>query len=132
MVRAPMGTCFSALKEWFPGTHNYSYDQQELADHFRRYRALMSQWRALYPNRILDVRYDELVADPDAVMREVLPFLGLPMHEGMGAIEQRTDIVASAGALRIGEPVRDEFQQQWRRYEPYLAPLKERLGALAY
>ena len=54
------------------------------------------------------------------------------MHEGMAAIEKRTDIVASAGALQIGEPVRDSFQQQWRRYEQYLGPLKERLGALAY
>jgi tetratricopeptide (TPR) repeat protein len=132
MVRGPMDTCFSNLKEWFAGTYPHSYDQVEMADHFRRYRALMAHWRTLYPDRILDVRYDELVADPAAVTREVLEFLGLPWQEGLEAIEKRTDAVSTASAIQVREPIHGRFLQQWRRYEPHLAPLRQRLGALAY
>jgi tetratricopeptide (TPR) repeat protein len=132
MVRGPMDTCFSNLKEWFAGAYPHSYDQVEMADHYRRYRTLMSHWRALYPGRILDVRYDELVTEPERVAREVLEFCGLPWHEGVSAIEQRTDTVATASAMQVREPIHDRFLQQWRRYEAYLGPLRERLGALAY
>jgi tetratricopeptide (TPR) repeat protein len=132
MVRGPMDTCFSNLKEWFAGAYPHSYDQVEMADHFRRYRTLMSRWRVLYPDRILDVRYDELVAEPERVVREVLEFCSLPWHEGLSAIENRTDAVATASAMQVREPIHARFLQQWRRYEPYLGPLRERLGALAY
>ncbi|MFC7300341.1 tetratricopeptide repeat-containing sulfotransferase family protein [Cognatiluteimonas weifangensis] len=132
MVRGPMDTCFSNLKEWFAGAYPHSYDQTEMADHYRRYRTLMAHWRALYPGRILDVRYDELVTEPEKVVREVLAFCDLPWHEGMTAIEERTGTVATASAAQVREPIHQRFLEQWRRYENHLGPLRERLGALAY
>jgi tetratricopeptide (TPR) repeat protein len=119
MVRGPMDTCFANLREWFPGTYPHTYDQQEMADHFRRYRGLMAHWRALYPDRILDVRYDELVTDPELVLREAMDFCGLPRQEGLAAADTRGG-------------VHDRCLNRWRRYEAYLGPLKERLGPLAY
>jgi tetratricopeptide (TPR) repeat protein len=132
MVRGPMDTCFSNLKEWFAGAYPHTYDQIEMADHYRRYRTLMSHWRTLYPERILDVRYDELVTEPERVAREVLEFCDLPWHEGMSAIERRTDAVATASAMQVREPIHGRFLEQWRRYGAHLGPLRERLGALAY
>lgn len=132
MVRGPMDTCFSNLKEWFAGAYPHSYDQEEMADHFGRYRALMAHWRAQYPELILDVRYDELVTEPEKVLREVLEFCGLPWHEGMAAIETRTGTVNTASAAQVREPIHQRFLDQWRRYADHLGPLKQRLGALAY
>jgi tetratricopeptide (TPR) repeat protein len=132
MVRGPMDTCFSNLKEWFAGAYPHSYDQVEMADHFARYRGLMAHWRAQYPELILDVRYDELVTDPEKVLREVLGFCGLPWHEGMAAIEKRAGTVNTASAAQVREPIHQRFLDQWRRYADHLGPLKQRLGALAY
>jgi tetratricopeptide (TPR) repeat protein len=132
MVRGPMDTCFSNLKEWFAGIYPHSYDQQEMADHFRRYRTLMAHWRALYPERILDVRYDELVTDPERVLREVLAFCGLPWQRGLSTASGRGGTVATASTMQVREPVHARFLNQWRRYEAHLGPLKDRLGALAY
>ena len=132
MVRGPMDTCFSNLKEWFGGIYPHSYDQLEMADHFRRYRALMAHWRALYPDRIMDVRYDELVAEPERVLRDVVAFCGLPWHDGLATAGERGGTVATPSAMQAREPVHERFVDQWRRYEAYLGPLKERLGALAY
>ncbi|WP_140908576.1 tetratricopeptide repeat-containing sulfotransferase family protein [Cognatiluteimonas lumbrici] len=132
MVRGPMDTCFSNLKEWFAGAYPHTYDQAEMAEHFRRYRTLMAHWRAQYPDRILDVRYDELVADPEAVATVVLEFCGLPPHPGISAIETRAGSAATASASQVLEPVHGRYRDHWRRYEDRLGPLRERLGALAY
>ncbi len=132
MVRDPMDTCFSNLKELFAGAYPHSYDQVEMADHFRRYRMLMAHWHKAFPGRILDVRYGELVEAPERVAREVVDFCGLPWHEGMTAIENRTGTVATASAAQVREPIHQRYVGQWRRYEAHLGPLRERLGALAY
>jgi hypothetical protein len=117
MVRAPMATCFLNLATWYPRLHPHSYDQGEMADQYRRYRTLMAHWRALYPDRVLDVRHDELVAEPEVVVREVLAFCGLPVDPA---------------ATTPGLPAAGTPEPQWRRYEQHLGRLKEHLGALAY
>lgn len=114
VVRGPMDTCFSNLAQWSPVGEPWSHDQVEMADHYRNYRTLMAQARMQYPGLILDVRHDELVADPEAVLREVLGFCELPWHDDLRA------------------PAPTDAAHQWRRYESQLAPLKQRLGALAY
>ena len=131
MVRGSMDTCFSNLKECFASAYPHSYDQIEMADHYRRYHALMSHWREMFPDLVLDVHYADLVTEPERVVLEVTKFCGLPWHEGLSAIENRTDSVTTASAMQVREPVHDRFLQQWRRYESYLEPLRERLGALA-
>ena len=132
MVRGPMDTCFSNLKELFAGAYPHSYDQLEMAGHFRGYRALMARWRVRYPHRILDVRYDELVAEPERVARQVLEFCGLPPVDGLSDIQSREGAVATASAAQVREPIHRRFVDQWRRYEAYLGPMRKALGTLAY
>ena len=92
----------------------------------------MAHWRAQYPDRILDVRYDELVSDPERVLREVVEFCGLPWQDDLASADARGGTVATPSAMQAREPVHTRYLDQWRRYEPWLGPLKERLGALAY
>ena len=132
MVRGPMDTCFSNLKELFAGAYPHTYDQEEMAAHFRNYRALMARWKVKYPDRILDVRYDELVREPERVAREVVEFCGLPWVEGMSDIQKRGGAVATASAAQVREPIHARFLNQWRRYETHLGPLRKALGTLGY
>lgn len=131
MVREPMDTCFSNLKMLFAGVYPPSYDQVEMADHYLRYRALMQHWHDAFPDRILDVHYDQLVTEPDRVATQVLGFCSLPLHEGITAIENRSGTVATASTTQVREPIHQRFVGQWRRYEAHLGPLRERLGTLA-
>lgn len=129
MVREPMDTCFSNLKELFANAYPHSYDQAEMAGHFLRYRQLMAHWHRRYPGRILDVHYDALVAEPGRVAREVLDFCGLAWDPSVVAIEARTGVVATASSVQMREPIHPRFIGQWRRYEDRLQPLRQALAA---
>lgn len=118
----PMDTCFSALSAWTDPEAPWSHDQAETAAHYRGYRRLMAHWRSQFPKRVLDVRQDELLADPAAVLDEVLRFCGL--DAGL-APRMAEDVPAQLGEGRAAP-------QRWRAYEEPLAPLKAGLGALAY
>ena len=132
VMRDPMDTCFSNLKEHFAGFYGHTYDQAEMADYYRGYRQLMAHWRRLYPDRILDVRYGELTAQPEGTMREVLAFLGLPWSAAVVDPSKRTGTVATASSTQVREPIHQRSNEQWRRYEDMLAPMKERLGSYGY
>ncbi|EQD63528.1 TPR repeat-containing protein, partial [mine drainage metagenome] len=57
LVRAPLDVCFSNFRALFGDAHNYSYSLDDMAVHYRRYRALMAHWHAAMPGVILDVDY---------------------------------------------------------------------------
>lgn len=123
MVRDPVETCFSNLRELFSDANPYSYDQAELADFHRQYRRLMAHWHQAYPGRILDVDYAELTRDPEATMRRVAAFCGLAYQPSMLELQQRSRGVATASAVQVRDKVIARERPKWAPYESKLAPL---------
>jgi len=128
MVRDPVETCFSNLRELFSDANPYSYDQLELADFYRQYQRLMAHWHEAYPGRILDVDYAALTREPEAVMRRVAAFCGLEYQAGMLELQQRSRGVATASAVQVRDKVIAREQPKWLPYEDKLRPLIEGLG----
>lgn len=129
MVRNPMDTCFSNLKELFADAYPHSYDQREMAAHYGRYRRLMDHWHASFPGRVHDVRYEELVSDPEPVARALMTFCGLPWQADSLRIEARDGAVTTASSVQVREPIHRRGIDGWRRYQAQLQPLLAALQA---
>lgn len=127
MVRDPMETCFSNLRELFSAANPYSYDQHELADYYAQYRRLMTHWHSAYPGRIFDVDYARLTSNPEATMREVASFCGLEYVDAMRSTASSSRPVATASAMQVRKEVAALTQPKWSAYEAQLKPL---IGAL--
>ncbi len=123
MVRDPVETCFSNLRELFSDANPYSYDQAELADFFLQYRRLMAHWHAAYPGRILDVDYAGLTRDPEAVMRKVAAFCGIDYTDAMRDPRSSTRAVATASAVQVRDRVVRREVPKWAPYARHLQPL---------
>ena len=127
MVRDPLETCFSNLREQFSDANAYSYDQLELADYYKQYRRLMAHWHRAFPGRILDVDYARLTRDTETVLREVCDFCGLDFQPRMLDMGKRTRGVATASAVQVRNKVEARKRPKWAPYEAYLQPLIEAL-----
>lgn len=124
LQRDPVDTCFSNLRTLFAGVATYSYVQEELAAFYLLYRRVMEHWRTvLPPGRMLDVRYDELVADPAAVAARITDFCGLPYEPSVVDVDRADGRVATASAALARQGIRRDRGQAWRRYEAHLQPL---------
>ena len=123
MVRDPVETCFSNLRELFSEANPYSYDQLELADYYKQYRKLMAHWHAAFPGRILDVDYAALTRDPGTMLREVTAFCGLEFQPQMLQLQERKRGVATASAVQVRDQVIARGQPKWAPYEEHLQPL---------
>jgi len=123
MVRDPVETCFSNLRELFSDANPYSYDQLELAAYYRQYQRLMAHWHRTWPGRILDVDYARLTREPDAVMREVADFCGIAFDPAMLEHQSRNRGIATASAVQVRGRVEARERPKWEPYRDYLQPL---------
>ncbi len=77
-VRDPADTCLSSFSTHFSNGNEHSYDLAELGRYYRHYRQLMAHWHDVLPaGRIMDVRYEDLVADVENVARRIVNHCGL-------------------------------------------------------
>ncbi len=130
-VRHPADTCFSCYRTHFMEAQSFTYDLAELGRYYRLYDRLMRHWRAVVPGRILDVRYEDLIADQEGETRRLLEFCDLPWENACLSFHLTARPVRTASVAQVRRPIFKDALQRWRRYEPHLGPLLEELGPLA-
>jgi tetratricopeptide (TPR) repeat protein len=128
LSRDPLDTCYAVYKTLFFSAYKFSYDQSELADYYAGYRRMMRHWHEVMPGQILDIRYEDLVRNPEAESRRLLEWCGLEWHPGVLEAGGADAAVATASAAQVREPVHSRSIHSSRRHLDGLAPLRERLA----
>ncbi len=126
--RSPMDTCFSCFALHFPYGQEFSYDLAELGAYYRLYRRLMEHWHRVLPGRILDVTYEQVVADPEPQARRLAKFCGLKWQDACLDFHKNKRQVITASATQVREPVHSRSVARWKRFADHLVPLAEALG----
>lgn len=127
-MRNPVDTCLSIYFHKFGGYHPYAYDLENLAFYYREYLRLMQHWRSVLPPGIfMEVQYEELVADQEAVSRKLIAFCGLEWDERCLEFYKNERPVSTASSWQVRQPIYTSSTARWKRYEPYLGPLAQLL-----
>jgi tetratricopeptide (TPR) repeat protein len=126
--RHPMGSCFSAFKQHFARGHAFSYSLTDLGRYYRDYVELMAHFDEVLPGCIHRVIYEDMVADTESEIRCLLDHCGLPFEEACLRFYENNRAVRTVSSEQVRRPIFRDGLDQWRRYEPWLGPLKEALG----
>jgi len=126
--RHPLGCCFSAFKQHFARGQGFSYDLEDLGRYYRDYVDLIGHFDAVDPGAVHRVLYEQMVASPETQIRSLLAHCGLGFEPACLAFHENTRAVRTASSEQVRQPIFTEGLEQWRAYEPWLAPLKAALG----
>jgi tetratricopeptide (TPR) repeat protein len=127
-MRDPVDTCVSCFSKLFSAEQNHTYDLGELGRYYRHYERLMAHWRRVLPaGSLLDVRYEDVVADLDGQARRIISYCGLPWDDRCLAFHRTERPIRTASATQVRKPIYQGAVGRWRVYEDQLGPL---LGAL--
>lgn len=125
--RDPIETCLACYRQWFAGGTSYSYDLDEMADYCIDFVRLSRFWLQRYPDRVFDLEYEALQADPEPVIRRLLEFCGLPFDPACLAFHQtRRTVISAASAGQVRRPMQRDTARA-ERYGPLLDGLRQRL-----
>jgi tetratricopeptide (TPR) repeat protein len=126
--REPMACCFSNFKQLFARGQEFTYGLEDIARYYRTYLELMQHWDQVLPGWILRVQYEDLVDDLDGNVRRILEFCGLPFEEQCLNFHTTARSVRTASSEQVRQPLYREGLEQWKHFEPWLAPLAAALG----
>jgi len=128
--RHPLDTCLGNFRETFAENsafHGYSFDLLDIGRFYIQFDRLMSHWNSALPGRILEVDYEALVADPEAVTRQLLAHCNLPWNDACLDFHHNTSAAATASSAQVREPLHRRAVGRWEKYRPYLGPLQQLL-----
>jgi hypothetical protein len=126
--RDPLDTCLSCYFQDFVIPSFYDKDLEHIGQFYRQYESLMDYWHQVLTLPILDVQYEELVADMEGVTRQVIDFLGLEWDPACLDFHQRDRVVQTSSAEQVNRPLYTSSMKRWQNYESHLGPLKRVLG----
>ena len=123
VVRDPMDNCFALFRQMYTGVNPFSFDQSEMAQHYIAYEDWMRQVMNVLPDRVLTVRYEQLLAAPSLIGRALYRFCGLQWQDTHADPLRNDKPVSMPGAVRIDRALHGEFIGRWRRHESELQPM---------
>jgi tetratricopeptide (TPR) repeat protein len=127
--RDPADTCLSCFSILFTGDQPFAYDLGELGRYYRAYEALMQHWRAVLPEGVmLEIKYEELIADTEAQARRMVAHCGLEWESNCLDFYQTQRPVRTASALQVRRPTYRTSVGRWQPYQAQLGPLLEALN----
>jgi len=126
--RDAMATCWSAFKQHFASTGNgFDCDLQDIAAYFGLYRDLMDFWQTIYKDRIITLDYEQLTADPDAEIPELISRLGLNWEESCLAFHQTGRAVNTASLAQVRNKIYRGSSDSWKKFAPFLEDLQRKV-----
>ena len=130
--RNPVDTCMSCFSQLFVGDFPFTYDLAELGRYWRTYNDLMDHWRKVLPaSTFLDMRYEELVENPEMQIKRMLDHCQLPWDERCLHFQQTDRSVRTASATQVRQPLYSSGVNRWQRYGSMIQPLVDALAGVS-
>jgi tetratricopeptide (TPR) repeat protein len=97
----------------------------ELVSYFRSYQRLVDHWRRVLPaDRFLEVDYEDLTRAPEPIIRPIIAACGLAWDDACLRPECNPRTVKTPSKWQTRQPIYRTSVARWRRYEPWLGPLR--------
>ena len=122
--RHPVDNCLSIFTTYSSAGWAEGHELSEIADSYRAYVRIMDHFRNVIPSKnLLEVRYEELVSQPETVTREMVKFCGLPWDDKCLDHAANQRVVMTPSVWQARQPVYKGSVGRWRNYEPWIKDL---------
>lgn len=129
--RNPIDTCLSIWTTFFGQGPTFAYNKANVLAYYRAYLHSMEFWRSFIPgDRLLELDYEDLIAEPEEIIPKVIEFCGLPWDEACLHHDRNTSAINTPSRWQARQPIYKSSLERWKRYEPWLgefAALKEEM-----
>lgn len=128
--RDPRDTALSIWMENFNPDQRYATDFDDLAFFTRHYRRAMAHWHEVLPLKILDVQYEQVVADLEGQVKRLIAFLGAPWDDRCLAFHRQERAVQTPSRWQVRQPIYTGSVGRWQRYRDFLPELEAACAGL--
>ncbi len=127
-IRDPRDVAVSCYFQSFMGRVYFANRLEHIAVFYAAYRRLMDHWKSVLDSRMLDVSYEQLTTDQEAVSRAVVDFAGLVWDDKCLRFHDNRRVAQTATIDQVRRPMYGSSVGRWRHYERQLEPIMAALS----
>jgi len=125
LQRSPDDVALSCFRTFFSAGLPWTTNLSEIAIHMRAEERLLVHWRTVFPDRILTVPYEELVASPDSWAFRLQEHFGLPPEAGIESKAPVDRVIGTASVSQVRERISTGRIGQAAKFERHLRPFRD-------
>lgn len=125
--RHPMDTALSNFRNLFAVNsryYDYSYDLLDTAAYYVRFDRLMAFWHDKFPGRVLEVSYEDLIADQAGETRRLLDHCDLEWSDDCLNFHTNNAPVSTPSAAQVRRPIYRDSVARWKQHAEILEPVR--------
>ncbi len=128
-LRDPLDTCISCYSQTlFPSAFPFVTDLHRLGVVYADYERLMTHWQSVLTIPMMQVRYEQLVAEQEKVSRQIIDFCGLDWDPACLKYYERGRVVQTASYDQVTRPIYNSSVGRYKPFEKHLGPLIDALA----
>ena len=125
--RNPMAVCWSNYKSNFLNNNGMEYTlrQKDTAEFFISYNNIMKFWNGKFPEKIINIKYENLVDNFELEVKNLFKNLNLKWEDQVLKFYDNTRSVETASFLQVRKNIYKNSSEEWKKYQNYLSPMIE-------
>ena len=121
--RNPMANAYGIYKTLFRLGYPWSYDLEDIGRYMVAHHRLMTHWREILGERIIEIDYESLVDTPEDASRRLYERCGLEWTQACLSFHKSNAPVSTASAVQVRRPFYQDAVAHWKNYEEQLSLL---------
>ena len=105
------------------GGMGFAYDLEWIGEQLADHNLYMHEWQQRFPGEILEINYEDVVANTEGMARKMLDYIGVAWEPSVLAFNELDRPVKTASVWQVRQPIYKTSTEKWRRYQDHLAPL---------
>jgi hypothetical protein len=122
-----MAVCWSNYKSNFLNNNGMEYTlrQKDTAEFFISYNNIMKFWNGKFPEKIINIKYENLVDNFELEVKNLFKNLNLKWEDQVLKFYDNARSVETASFLQVRKNIYKNSSEEWKKYQNYLSPMIE-------
>ncbi len=122
--RNKLDVCWSNYKNYFEGSLPYSNTFKDITKFYQLYEDLMQFWEKKFDKQIYNLDYEELIKNPEKIIRDMINFCGLKWDENCLNHHENKKPIKTVSFNQARKPIYKDKIKNSLLYDKYLDELK--------
>ena len=118
----------SIFENLFDYQQGWDCDQNELAEYYLIYKDLMEYWNKLFGKTILNIKYEDVIANPKNKIEELINFCQLDWEEECLNFHKNNNPIKTLSVNQANKPIYKSSINKFKNFEKDLDILFKRLS----
>ena len=123
--REPKDNCLSIYKNLFENEGHWCYNKRELVDCYNLYSDLMNFWNKKIPGEVYDIKYEDLITNPESQIRDLISAVGLDWNDKCLKYNENKNVIKTLSVNQARKKIYSTSVTLYEKYKPFLKDFSE-------